>query len=392
MNVGLRTVGARATLLRAAGGSAPHARRGLPTLAPRMLPPRMLPPRMLGLAMLGLAMLALALPTTPAGAQVKIRDLVIADATVPVRLMGYGLVTGLDGTGDLTIGGRAGGQTVQSVVNLLRRFDIEVPPALLRTRNVAAVLVTAEVSPYLRAGGRFEVAVSSVGDARSLRGGVLWMTPLVPDVGAQSVATAQGPVLISDGGDERDTRLVATTARIPQGGLLEDDLPRPTAVASSVLHLREPDLMTASRIAAVIDSTLGEGVARIEDPGSVALTLPAGAEPPALLMARIGELRVLPDRAARLVIDGRDGTVVAGGDMAVGPAVVSHAGLTLSIVAGGMADGGAPMRGDVRVPAGTSVQQVAAALHAAQSTPREIAAIFASLREVGAIGADVVIR
>ena len=160
-----------------------------------------------------LSLVATLLLPTHAWAQVKIRDLVIADAAVPVRLVGYGLVTGLDGTGDLTIGGRSGGQTVQSVVNLLRRFDIEVPPALLRTRNVAAVLVTAEVSPYLRAGGRFEVAVSSVGDARSLRGGVLWMTPLVPDVGADAVATAQGPVLISDGGDERDARLVATTAR-----------------------------------------------------------------------------------------------------------------------------------------------------------------------------------
>lgn len=335
-----------------------------------------------------------------AEAQARVKDLVIADATIPVRLMGYGLVTGLDGTGDLTIGGRSGGQTVQSVVNLLRRFDIEVPPALLRTRNVAAVLVTAEVSPFLRAGGRFEVQVASMGDARSLRGGVLWMTPLVPDVGAQPVATAQGPVLLSDGGDERDTRLVATSARLPQGGLLEADLPRPALAASNVLHLREPDLMTATRIAAAIDSAFGAGVARIEDPGSVALTLPDEPGGSALALARIGELRVRPDRAARLVIDGRDGTVVAGGDMTVGAAVVSHSGITLTIVdaagdaAPGMGGdvGGAPLRGDVRVPSGTSVQQVAAALHAAQSTPREIAAIFASLREAGAIGAEVVIR
>ncbi len=352
--------------------------------------------RLVALALLAVAMLA---PARGAQAQVKIKDLVIADATIPVRLVGYGLVTGLDGTGDLTIGGRSGGQTVQSVVNLLRRFDIEVPPALLRTRNVAAVLVTAEVSPFLRAGGRFEVAVSSMGDARSLRGGVLWMTPLVPDVGAEAVATAQGPMLLSDGGDERDTRLIATTARIPQGGLMESDLPRPAAVASNVLHLREPDLMTASRIAAVIDSAFGAQVARIEDPGSVTLSIPEDAAGPALAMARIGELRVRPDRIARLIIDGRDGTVVAGGDMAVGAAVVSHSGITLTIVDGdegaGMAGGdpgGFPLRGDVRLTSGTSVQQVAAALHAAQSTPREIAAIFASLREAGAIGAEVVIR
>ena len=347
-------------------------------------------------ALLAALLLALAAAPRVAAAQIKIKDLVIADAAVPVRLLGYGLVTGLDGTGDLTIGGRSGGQTVQSVVNLLRRFDIEVPPALLRTRNVAAVLVTAEVSPYLRAGGRFEVQVASMGDARSLRGGVLWMTPLVSDVGAAPVATAQGPVLLSDGGDERDTRLVATTARIPQGGLLEGEMARPVAIASNTLHLREPDLATATRIAAAIDSAFGARVSHVEDPGSVALALPAdsAAGGAALAMARIGELRVIPDRASRLVIDGRDGTVVAGGDMTVGPAVVSHAGLTLIIEGSGAtgAPAGAPLRGDVRVPAGTSVQQVAAALHAAQSTPREIAAIFASLREVGALGAEVVIR
>ena len=326
-------------------------------------------------------------------AQVKIKDLTIADATVPVRLVGYGLVTGLDGTGDLTIGGRSGGQTVLSVVNLLRRFDIEVPPAMLRTRNVAAVLVTAEVSPYLRPGGRFEVQVSSVGDARSLRGGVLWMTPLQPDVGAQPVATAQGPVLLSDGGGERDARVGGTTARIPTGGLLEGDLPRPATIASGTLLLREPDLATATRIAAAVDSALGQGVARVEDPGAVALTLPAGdgAGGPAAVLARIGELRVMPDRAARIVIDSRDGTVVAGGDLTVGAAVVSHAGITLAITppdAGAAAD----TSGTVRVPVGASVQAVAAALHAAQTSAREIAAIFASLREVGALGAEVVVR
>ena len=330
---------------------------------------------------------------SPLAAQVKIKDLVIADATVPVRLVGYGLVTGLDGTGDLTIGGRSGGQTVQSVVNLLRRFDIEVPPAMLRTRNVAAVLVTAEVSPYLRPGGRFEVQVASVGDARSLRGGVLWMTPLQPDVGATPVATAQGPVLLSDGG-ERDARLVMTSARLPQGGLLEADLPRPAAVASNTLMLKEPDLQTAIRIAAAVDQALGAGVATVQDPGAVALALPQAEGGPAAALARIGEIRVQPDRAARIVIDGRDGTVVAGGDVTVGAAVVSHAGITLAIA--GANDPAPPPgvepAGSVRVAAGTSVQTIAAALHAAQSTPREIAAIFASLREVGALGADVVIR
>jgi flagellar P-ring protein precursor FlgI len=122
--------------------------------------------------------------TTAASAQemLRLRDLTI-DETHPLRLMGYGLVVGLDGTGDKSASGKSGGMTVNSVVNLLKRFNIELPVEALKTKNVAAVLVTAEVSPYLRAGGRFEVEVSSAGDARSLRGGTLWMTPLVADVG-----------------------------------------------------------------------------------------------------------------------------------------------------------------------------------------------------------------
>ena len=120
-----------------------------------------------------------------------IRDLVIDDQGIAVRLVGYGLVTGLSGTGDVAYSGRNSQHTVQSVANVLRRFDIIVPAELLRTRNVAAVLVTAEVSPYLRPGGRFEVQVSSVGDSRSLRGGVLWMTPLVTEAGGKPQGTAQ---------------------------------------------------------------------------------------------------------------------------------------------------------------------------------------------------------
>ncbi|MEX0911968.1 MAG: flagellar basal body P-ring protein FlgI, partial [Gemmatimonadota bacterium] len=131
----------------------------------------------------------LLMPKLLNGQDTRIADLTIQETAVPVRLVGYGLVVGLDGTGDR--GGSGGGQTVQSVANLLRRFDVDVPPDVLRMRNVAAVLVTAEVSPYLRPGGRFEVHVSSIGDARSMRGGVLWMTPLISDVAGIPVASAQ---------------------------------------------------------------------------------------------------------------------------------------------------------------------------------------------------------
>ncbi|HYW49824.1 MAG TPA: flagellar basal body P-ring protein FlgI, partial [Gemmatimonadaceae bacterium] len=113
--------------------------------------------------------------------QARIRDLVMGEGAAPVRVVGYGLVAGLNGTGDRGMGGSQGGQTVQSIVNLLRRFDITVPASVLRSRNVAAVLVTAEVSAYLRPGGRFDVQIASIGDAPSLRGGVLYMTPLIAE-------------------------------------------------------------------------------------------------------------------------------------------------------------------------------------------------------------------
>lgn len=360
----------------------------------RRLEPRINPTRMLTrIALLTLA-LTLTLPAAAiAQAEARIRDLTTAEGAMPVRLMGYGLVVGLDGTGDRAIGGQTAGQTVQSVVNILRRFDIEVPPNLLRMRNVAAVLVTAEMSPYLRSGGRFEIQVASMGDARSLRGGVLYMTPLVAEPGGPALATAQGPVLVSEGGSAtRYAPTIETSARIPSGGILEADLPRPTLAASSArLFLREPDLGTATRIVTAINGQLGGDVASVEDEGAIKLTLPDGAErAPAL--AKVLELAVRPDLKPRLVIDGKDGTVVVGGDITVGPATVSHGGVTLSIGDAPTDAEAAPANGNVRMAIGTPVQKIASALHAVQTPPQEIAAIFAALRAVGAITADIIVR
>lgn len=346
---------------------------------------------------LGCAVLSLVLMLTASrlGAQSRIRDLVMADGAAPVRVVGYGLVAGLDGTGDRGMGGSQGGQTVQSIVNLLRRFDINVPPNVLRSRNVAAVLVTAEVSAYLRPGGRFDVQIASIGDAPSLRGGVLYMTPLIAEVGGAPMATAQGGVVLSGGGD-RGARSygmrVETSARVPAGGVVEVELPRDNySKAVAALLLREPDIAVASRIAAVIDSVIGAGTARVDDPGSVTLTLKdSSGSARSAAITRLRELPIRIARGARVVIDGRDGTVVAGGDVTVGEAVVTHGQLTLTI--GGGADSTAVATGEVRLQPGISVQRIASALHGVRSSPQEIAAIFSALREVGAISAEVVIR
>jgi flagellar P-ring protein precursor FlgI len=224
------------------------------------------------------------------------------------------------------------------------------------------------------------------------------MTPLVAEAGGRPVAGAQGALLLSDGVDPRQRYgppAVETGGRVPGGGQLEADLPRPTLAQSGRLLLKEPDLVTATRIAAAVNQALGANAATVEDPGAVTLNLPAAGRAAAL--ARVGELAVRPARAARVVIDARDGTVVAGGDLAIGEAVVSHGAVTLnvgdaSLGAAGARPAGQGVPGDVRVAPGTSVQRVAAALHAVQTPAADIAAIFAALRDVGALAADVVVR
>jgi flagellar P-ring protein precursor FlgI len=336
-------------------------------------------------------LLTLPAPALVRAQGVPIHDLIIDNQSVPVRLVGYGLVTGLSGTGDQTFTGRNAGHTVQSIANLLRRFDISVPPELLRTRNVAAVLVTAEVSPYLRAGGRFEVQVASVGDARSLRGGVLWMTPLIADAGGAPMATAQGALLLDDAplATRRRYTIIEGSGRIASGGVLETDLPRPRVAVAPKLLLRDPDIGTASRIAAVVDSIVGKGTATVEDPGSVALTFKDGEA--SAQLAKIGALRVEPTRAGRIVIDSRQGTVVAGGELILGPAVVSVAGITLTI-GRVSADSTRNDRGSVRVAAGATVQDLAAALQSVRTPPAQVAQIFEALRQAGAISAEIVAR
>lgn len=357
-------------------------------------------------ALVALALLA-AMAASAAAQEVRIGDLANTDREIPIRLMGYGLVVGLDGTGDRAMGNFGSRQTVQSVANLLRNFGIQVPPEVLRTRNVAAVLVTAEASPYLRPGGRFEVQVASMGDAMSLRGGVLYATPLVMEVGGDPVATAQGPLLLSEGVAGRRGYTVETTARIPDGGLLGAPLPRQSFAGSSRLILKQPNLQTATRIAAAINAKFA-GAARAEDPGSVLLTPPAdtSAGGRALFLAQVAELKVEADRKPRIVIDGRDGTIATGGELPVGSAVVSYGSLTLTVAppgaqpaapaaagAGqGTAAGPGPIPGQVRMDSGASVQDVAAALHGMAAPATAIAAIFESLREVGAITAEVTIR
>ncbi|MBI2406701.1 MAG: flagellar basal body P-ring protein FlgI [Gemmatimonadetes bacterium] len=321
-----------------------------------------------------------------------VRDLVIAGGAAPVRLMGYGLVTGLAGTGDRAAAGAGARHTVQSVANLLARFGIDVPPASLRVRNVAAVLVTAEVSPYLRAGGRFDVRVSSIGDAQSLRGGVLWMTPLLADANGEPLAGAQGALLTTEALERGVRRFgdASNAGTIPGGGVLEGDLPRPQPDATARLALRSPDAVTAARIVAAIDSAIGgRGNAVVEDPGAILLTPRDTTGGLTSWVARVLDVRVQVAGAARVVIDARNGTVVAGGILTVGEGMVSQGGLTITV---GEGTDSTATDGTVRLRRGTTVQAIVAALHGLRASAPEIAAILSALHDAGALAAEVVVR
>lgn len=324
----------------------------------------------------------------------RIEALTIVAEQVPRRLVGYGLVIGLEGTGDQSFSSFGGAtHTVQSVANLLRRFAVEVPARQMRLRNVAAVLVTAEISRYLRAGGRFDVQVASLGDAVSLRGGVLWMTPLMDDVDQPPVATGQGPLLISEESADRFLARRGTSGRIPDGGLLEVDPEAVSAWSSPRLRLKRPNLGTAVQIAAAVNAAFGDGTATVEDPGAVRLNRQTqSADTLFAFLAAVDTLSVEHTPATRLIVDGRTGSVVIGGTLQVGPAVVVHGTITLAIGYDSLATAGTPAAGVVRAEQGATVQDIASALHAVGARPREIGAIFEALRDVGALTARVVIR
>ncbi|MBT8489302.1 MAG: flagellar basal body P-ring protein FlgI [Gemmatimonadetes bacterium] len=334
----------------------------------------------------------------------RVRDLTINEGEVPVRLVGYGLVVGLDGTGDRVFGGSQGSMTVRSIANLLRNLGIEVPEQFIRTRNVAAVLVTAEASPYLRRGGRFEVSVASLGDASSLRGGQLWQTPLLASVGGPPVAIAQGNLLFPPGDPGRRNGPVETSAVLIDAAVALTDFGGWGGGPPSRLLLRSPDLATAQLIADAINGALGDGAAVVEDPGAVALTLPA--DDPMGALVQLGELTLTPTLSPRIVIDAQSGVVAVGGDISVGEAVVSHDWLTVTIAptdapapAGGAAPEGAASDagallppGAVRADPGIRVQALAEALHAVGATSDMMGAVFRSLRGVGALQAEVEVR
>jgi flagellar P-ring protein precursor FlgI len=351
-------------------------------------------------------------PAVPASAAVRLKDVASVQGPSETPLVGYGLVVGLNKTGDRR-------QTIfstQTLANMLARFGVVVDPDQMRIDNVAAVLVTAQLNPYSTAGSLTDVTVSSIGDARSLQGGTLIPTPLrTPD--GQVAALAQGPLTLGGFGGGRGGNTVTvnhlTVGRIPRGALLQVARTSPIVVADALnLALNEPDFTSAGSLARAVNRELGADLAHVVDAGLVSVQVPApyrSSLPD--LIARLEPLPVTVDSVARVVINERTGTVVLGGDVRLGPAAVAHGTLSVRISTQfdvsqpapfsqgqtavvpqtdvDMEEGKAQL---VALESGTTLADVVRALNLLGVSPRDIIAIMQALKAAGALRAEIVIQ
>ncbi|MGF1501875.1 MAG: flagellar basal body P-ring protein FlgI [Paracoccaceae bacterium] len=262
----------------------------------------------------------------------RIKDLVEIEGVRGNDLVGYGLVVGLNGTGD---GIRNSPFTEEALVNLLERLGVNVSGEQFRPNNVAAVIVTATLPPFARPGSRIDITVSAIGDSDSLLGGTLVMTPLNAADG-EIYAVAQGPVLaggVAAGGEAARTQIgIATSGSIPGGARVEREIPFEFSALERVrLALREPDFTTAARIEAAINSVLPASIAQMGDSGTVTLDLTKVSLRPAELLAKIENLPIEPSAPARVVVDQRSGTIVLGADVKISQVAVAQGNLAIRV-------------------------------------------------------------
>lgn len=345
---------------------------------------------------------------------IRIKDLVEVDGVRGNDLVGYGLVVGLNGTGD---GLRNAPFTEEIMANLLERLGANVAGEEFRPRNVAAVFVTATLPPFARAGSRIDVAVSAIGDASSLRGGTLVMTPLNGADG-EIYAVAQGGLIAggvsAEGEAARVVQGVPTSGAIPGGARVEREVDFDFAGLSSIrLALRSPDFTTAGRIEDAINEEFGRAVAAMLDAGTVELDLPATRMPsPAHAIGRVEGLVVEPESRARVVVDQRSGTIVMGRDVRISPVAVAQGGLTLRVSEAPVAsqpnpfsDGETilvprtearieqePGTGLAEVSGGTSLSEVVAGLNALGVAPHDMIDILKAINAAGALHAEFVVN
>lgn len=348
----------------------------------------------------------------PANASSRIKDIVDVEGIRENALIGYGLVVGLDGSGDSL---RNVANTKQSLESMLERLGVNTRGADLNTKNVAAVIVTANLPAFSIHGTRLDVTVSAMGDAKSLMGGQLLVTPLIGANG-EVYAVAQGPVAIGGfaaGGDAAGvTQGVPTVGRISSGGIVEREIPFVLGSQNSLrLALRNPDLTTASRMAGAINTFLGMPVAHALSPASVQVTRPSGWRGDMVaLLTEIEQLRVVPDLPAKVVIDEVTGIIVMGENVRVSTVAIAQGNLTITVEETPQVSQPAPFSeggetvvvprtnvtvveekgtGLVVVRQGVALRDLVAGLNALGVTPRDMIAILQSIKAAGALQAEI---
>lgn len=344
---------------------------------------------------------------------VRVKDIASIAGVRTNQLVGYGLVVGLDGTGDNTNSTRF---TAQSIASMLKQLGVVMPPNVqIRPKNVAAVLVTATLPPFAKQGQTIDVTVSSVGNAESLRGGALLMTPLKAADG-QIYAIAQGNLVVGGFGargadGSKITVNVPSAGRIPNGATVEREVASPFADGGDlVLNLNEPDFTTAQRMADAINARLGRELASPVDGGSVRVAAPPEVGQRVGFVALVENVTLHPgDAPARVVINSRTGTVVIGEHVLVRPAAVSHGNLVVTITenpvisqpgsfSGGVTVTGTDSEIDVSqqsrmflMEPGVTLEEIVRAVNQVGAAPGDLVAILEALHEAGALRATLVV-
>lgn len=361
-----------------------------------------------------LLFLAVSLCPFSAMAEVRLKDLVDFDGVRGNDLVGHGLVVGLNGTGD---GLRNAPFTEEIMTSILERLGVNVTGEQFRPRNVAAVLVTATLPPFARSGSQIDVTVSAIGDSSSLLGGTLVMTPLFAADG-EIYAVAQGTVLaggaVATAAAAETTDGVPTSGSIPAGARVEREVDFDFSRMQILrLAMRTPDFSTAAKVEEAINRAYGKPVARMRDAGTVELDIPAtDAASPAHALSRIENLRVAPERRARVVVDQRSGTIVMGNDVRISPVAVSQGGLTLRIEEAPLVVQPNPFSegetvvvprstaaldeaegtGFAMVEGGHSLSDVITGLNALGVAPRDLIDILKTIGAAGALHAELLVR
>ncbi|MEM9101745.1 MAG: flagellar basal body P-ring protein FlgI [Pseudomonadota bacterium] len=341
----------------------------------------------------------------------KLRDISKINGVRSNPLVGYGLVVGLDGTGEQTV------YTVQAFRTMLSRFGITLPPGLTPTlKNIAAVAIHAEMPPFVKRGQSIDVTVSSLGDAQSLRGGALLMTPL-QGIDGKVYAIAQGNLLVggfgAEGADGSKISVnIQTAGRIPNGAIIEREIGYSFGDTDHLtLNINNPDFTTAKRIADAINNLLGPDVARPLDPASVRVNAPRDVSQRVNFISVLENLEIDSISAqAKIVVNSRTGTIVIGKDVRVSPAAVTHGNLIVTIdenpdvvqpnpLANGQAVVNQATDIDVTqenrrmflMQPGTSLEEIVSAVNAVGAAPGDLMAILEALKQAGALHGELVV-